>query len=197
MIQMILIIDNYDSFVYNLARYIEELGKEAVVIRNDKLTILQIEKMAPEGIIISPGPKDPKDTGICRQVIDFFKGKIPVLGICLGHQTIGYVFGASIIHGKEPVHGKLSFINHDNEGIFRGIKNPLKVTRYHSLVIDKDNLPECLQITCTTEDGVVMGVRHKEYLIEGVQFHPEAELTECGHEMLGNFLNNLEKQQVL
>jgi para-aminobenzoate synthetase component 2 len=194
---MILIIDNYDSFVYNLARYVEELGEETLVVRNDKLSIREIEVMAPIGIIISPGPKNPEDSGICREVVEHFKGKIPLLGICLGHQTIGYVFGAGIIQGKEPVHGKLAYVRHDGKGIFKGIKIPLRVTRYHSLVIDKETLPECLEITCLTEDGVIMGIRHKEYMIEGVQFHPEAELTECGHEILGNFIKNIKRQQEL
>ncbi|MBV7273548.1 aminodeoxychorismate/anthranilate synthase component II [Clostridium sp. PL3] len=185
---MFLMIDNYDSFVYNLVRYLEELKEDVKVCRNDKLTLDDIEKMEPEGIIISPGPKSPEQSGICVDVIRRFSGKIPILGICLGHQSIGYAFNANIIKGKEPVHGKVFEVYHENTGVFKKIKNPVKVTRYHSLIIDKETIPECLRVTCKTSEGVVMGVRHKEYLLEGVQFHPEAELTECGHQMLKNFL---------
>jgi para-aminobenzoate synthetase component II len=186
---MFLMIDNYDSFVYNLVRYLEELKEEVIVCRNDKLTLKDVEKMQPEGIIISPGPKSPEQSGICVDVIRAFSGRIPILGICLGHQSIGYAFGAEIVKGIEPVHGKVSDVQHDDSGVFNGIKNPVKVTRYHSLIIEKETLPECLMITSETSDGVIMGVRHREYLVEGVQFHPEAELTECGHEMLRNFLD--------
>lgn len=186
---MFLMIDNYDSFVYNLVRYLEELKEDVKICRNDMLTIEDIEKMDPQGIIISPGPKAPKDAGICVEVIKKFAGKIPILGICLGHQSIGYAFGGNIVKGKEPTHGKVFEVNHKDIGIFRNIKNPVKVTRYHSLIIEKESLPECLEITSETSDGVIMGIRHKKFLIEGVQFHPEAELTECGHEMLKNFLN--------
>lgn len=185
---MFLMIDNYDSFVYNLVRYLEELNEDVKVCRNDKLTLDDVEKMQPEGIIISPGPKSPEQSGICVDVIKKFSCKIPILGICLGHQSIGYAFDANIIKGKEPVHGKVFEVHHKNTGVFKEIKNPVKVTRYHSLIIEKETLPECLTVTSETSDGVIMGVRHKEYLVEGVQFHPEAELTECGHEMLKNFL---------
>lgn len=185
---MFLIIDNYDSFVYNLVRYLEELKEDVKVYKNDKLTLEDVEKMQPQGIIISPGPKSPEQSGICVDIIKKFSGKIPILGICLGHQSIGYAFGANIIKGKEPIHGKIFKVCHKDIGVFKQIKNPVRVTRYHSLVIEKETLPECLIITCETNDGVIMGVRHKEYLVEGVQFHPEAELTECGHEMLKNFL---------
>ena len=147
-----------------------------------------IEEIQPEAIILSPGPKSPEQSGICLDIIEKFCGKIPILGICLGHQCIGYAFGAKVIKGEEPVHGKLFKVNHQNIGVFQEIENPLLVTRYHSLIIEKETLPECLTITCETADGVIMGVRHKEYLVEGVQFHPEAELTEYGHEMLKNFL---------
>jgi glutamine amidotransferase of anthranilate synthase or aminodeoxychorismate synthase len=181
-------IDNYDSFVYNLVRYLEELKEDVKVCRNDKLTLEDVEKMQLEGIIISPGPKSPEQSGICVDVIKKFSGKIPILGICLGHQSIGYAFGANIIKGREPVHGKVFEVYHKSTGVFKEIKNPVKVTRYHSLIIEKETFPECLTITSETSDGVIMGVRHKEYLVEGVQFHPEAELTECGHEMLKNFL---------
>jgi glutamine amidotransferase of anthranilate synthase or aminodeoxychorismate synthase len=181
-------IDNYDSFVYNLVRYLEELKEDVEVCRNDKLTLEDVEKMQPEGIIISPGPKSPEQSGICVDVIKNFSGRIPILGICLGHQSIGYAFGANIIKGKEPIHGKVFEVYHKSTGVFKEIKNPVKVTRYHSLIIEKETLPKCLTVTSETSDGVIMGVRHKEYLVEGVQFHPEAELTEYGHEMLKNFL---------
>ncbi|WP_061995110.1 aminodeoxychorismate/anthranilate synthase component II [Clostridium sp. ATCC 25772] len=187
---MFLMIDNYDSFVYNLVRYLEEIEEETIVFRNDKITLEKIEEINPEGIIISPGPKAPKDSGIVLDAIDRFKGKIPIFGVCLGHQSIGYAFHGNIVKGKVPVHGKINLVNHDKEGVFKNIKNPFNVTRYHSLIIEKESLPECLKITAQTEDGVIMGVRHKKYPIEGVQFHPEAELTEFGHEILKNFINN-------
>ncbi|WP_129595775.1 anthranilate synthase component II [Anaerophilus nitritogenes] len=192
---MFLMIDNYDSFVYNLVRYLEELQEDVKIYRNDKLTIDDIEKMEPEGIIISPGPKSPEDAGICVQVIKKFAGKIPILGICLGHQSIGYAFDAHIIKGKEPVHGKVVEVHHNGQGVFQGIKNPVKVTRYHSLIIEKESLPECLEITSETSDGVIMGIRHKNFLVEGVQFHPEAVLTESGHEMLKNFLQSAKEHK--
>ncbi len=185
---MFLMIDNYDSFVYNLVRYLEELEEEVAVFRNDSLTLEDIERMQPEGIIISPGPKSPEQSGICVDVIREFGGRIPILGICLGHQSMAYAYGGRIVNGAEPVHGKVFDVFHDGTGVFRGLKNPIKVTRYHSLVVDKETLPECLRITSETADGVIMGLRHRDYLVEGVQFHPEAELTECGHEMLRNFL---------
>lgn len=190
---MFLMIDNYDSFVYNLVRYLEELKEDVTVYRNDKLTLEDIEKIHPKGIIISPGPKSPEQSGICIDIIKKFSNKIPILGICLGHQCIGYAFGANIIKGKEPVHGKVFKLNHKNTGIFKGLKNPVGVTRYHSLIIEKETLPKCLNITCETTDGVIMGIRHKKYLVEGVQFHPEAELTECGHKMLKNFIEEAKK----
>jgi para-aminobenzoate synthetase component 2 len=185
---MFLMIDNYDSFVYNLVRYLEELQEDVKVFRNDKLTLEDIENMKPQGIIISPGPKSPENSGICVDVIKKFAGEIPILGICLGHQSIGYAFGGNIVKGKEPVHGKVFSVHHKGIGIFKGIKNPFKVTRYHSLIIEKESLPECLEITSESSDGVIMGIKHKKFLIEGVQFHPEAELTEFGHEILKNFL---------
>ncbi|WMJ82394.1 aminodeoxychorismate/anthranilate synthase component II [Clostridium sp. MB40-C1] len=190
---MILMIDNYDSFVYNLVRYLEELGEKVCVYRNDKITIKDIEKISPEGIIISPGPKDPKDTGSSVEIIKKYKGKIPILGICLGHQAIGYAFGGNIVKGNKPMHGKISEVFHNGKGVFENIKNPLKVTRYHSLIVDKDSLPKCFSITCETKDGVIMGIMHKEYDIEGVQFHPEAELTEEGHKILKNFIKRCRK----
>jgi para-aminobenzoate synthetase component 2 len=181
-------IDNYDSFVYNLVRYLEELKEEVKVVRNDKITLEDIEKIQPEGIIISPGPKSPEEASICVSVVKKFSGKIPILGICLGHQCIAYAFDAKIVKGKEPIHGKVHVIEHKDMGVFKELKNPVNVTRYHSLIVDKETLPKCFDITCETQDGVIMGIRHKKHLVEGVQFHPEAELTECGHDMLKNFL---------
>lgn len=186
---MFIMIDNYDSFVYNLVRYFQELEEDVYTVRNDKITIKEIEELKPEGIIISPGPKSPLESGICLEILEHFKGKIPILGICLGHQCIGHFFGGSVVKGKEPIHGKLSSVTHDNKGIFKGIPNPFTVTRYHSLIVEKDNISKDLEISAVTSDGVVMGVRHKKYLIEGVQFHPEAELTEHGHQLLKNFID--------
>lgn len=181
-------IDNYDSFTYNLVQFLGELEEEVVVKRNDEITIAKIQKLNPDLIIISPGPCTPKESGISLEVIDEFKDKKPILGICLGHQSIGYVFGAEIIEASEPVHGKVHHIKHNNKGVFKNLNNPLRVTRYHSLVIDSDTLPEELEITAKSKTGEIMGVRHKDYLIEGVQFHPEAILTEQGHELLNNFI---------
>lgn len=186
---MFLMIDNYDSFVYNLVRYFEELNEKVCVYRNDKITIEEIKVLNPEGIIISPGPKSPKDAGISLQIIKEFKGKIPILGICLGHQVIAQYFGGRIIKGIKPVHGKISEVFHNGEGIFKGLPTPFKATRYHSLVVEPSNLPLDLDVTAQTVDGIIMGIKHKKYCIEGVQFHPEAELTEYGHEMLENFIN--------
>ncbi|PRR83404.1 anthranilate synthase component II [Clostridium vincentii] len=185
---MLLMIDNYDSFVYNLVRYFKELNEDIVVYRNDKITLDIIEQENFLGIILSPGPKAPKDAGLCLDIIHNLKGKIPILGICLGHQCIGTYFGGEIIKGREPVHGKLSYIKHDGEGIFKDIKRPLRVTRYHSLVISKMDLPKEIKVTAETEDGVIMGIAHNKYPIYGVQFHPEAELTEDGHKILNNFV---------
>ncbi|SKA87590.1 para-aminobenzoate synthetase component 2 [Clostridium sp. USBA 49] len=185
---MILMIDNYDSFVYNLFRYFKEINEEICVYRNDKITLKQIEELNPEAIILSPGPKSPLEAGICLDVVHYFKEKTPIFGICLGHQTICSYFGSKIIKGEKPVHGKVTPIYHNSQGVFKGLKNPINVTRYHSLIVDKHTLPSELKITAETEDGVIMAVKHKKYLIEGVQFHPEAELTEYGHQMLKNFL---------
>lgn len=185
---MFLMIDNYDSFVYNLVRYFKELNEEVLVYRNDKITIKKIIELNPKGIILSPGPKSPKESNICLDIIREFKGKIPILGICLGHQCIGYAFDSKIVRGKKPVHGKVSLIEHNGKGIFKNIKNPLNVTRYHSLKIDETSVSDELCITALTEDNVVMGIEHKNYPIWGVQFHPEAVLTECGHDILANFI---------
>lgn len=186
---MLLMIDNYDSFVFNLVRYIEELGEEVLIYRNDKISVEEIKKLNIDGIIISPGPKSPKDAGISLDILNNFKGVKPILGICLGHQCIGYYFNNKVIKGREPVHGKISYINHNGKDLFKGVKNPLRVTRYHSLIIDNENLNNDIEVTSYTEDNIIMGVRHKTYPIYGVQFHPEAEMTEEGHKILENFIN--------
>ena len=185
---MLLMIDNYDSFVYNLVRYFEELGEEIIIYRNDKITIEEIEKMNIDGIIISPGPKSPNEAGLSLDIIDKFKDKLPILGICLGHQCIGHYFNAVVKKGKEPVHGKMFNITHNNKGVFNNVKNPLRVTRYHSLIVSKENFPDSLEITSETDDKIIMGIRHKDYDIYGVQFHPEAEMTEEGLKILENFI---------
>jgi para-aminobenzoate synthetase component 2 len=183
-------IDNYDSFVYNLVRYFDEIGEVVEVVRNDKIDVECIDENKYLGIVISPGPKNPREAGVCLDIIDRFKGKVPIFGICLGHQCIGHYFGGEIIKGKIPMHGKISEVTHDNKGMFYGVKNPLKVTRYHSLIINKEKLPKELDITAETldSDKVIMGMRHKKLPIYGVQFHPEAELTEEGHKILENFI---------
>jgi anthranilate synthase component 2 len=191
---MILMIDNYDSFTWNLVQYFGELGADMQVYRNDELTLADIETMAPTHIVISPGPCTPKEAGISVQVIRHFAGKIPLLGVCLGHQGIGEAFGGNIIRAKRVMHGKISAIHHRGEGVFGGLANPFNATRYHSLVIEQATLPECLQVTAWTEndDGSmeeIMGVKHKTLAIEGVQFHPESILTEHGHQLLKNFLD--------
>jgi len=185
---LILMIDNYDSFVYNLVQYLKRLNEEVVVCRNDEVTIDEIKQMSPDMIVISPGPCTPNEAGISKQVVEELKGEIPILGICLGHQTLGQVFGGEVIKAIQPVHGKVHPITHADKGVFKGLNNPLKVTRYHSLVIDRKSLPECFDITAETAEGEIMGVYHKELMIEGVQFHPEAVLTEQGMELLENFL---------
>lgn len=190
---MLLMIDNYDSFTYNLVQYLSELGEEVAVYRNDRITIDEIRDMKPSRIVVSPGPCTPNEAGISMQIIETFAGKIPILGVCLGHQALGQVFGGRIIHAKDIMHGKISLIHHNNGGVFRGLDNPFQATRYHSLVIEKDSLPDCLELTAwtETESGVfdeIMGVRHKEYPLEGVQFHPESILTQHGHDLLRNFL---------
>jgi para-aminobenzoate synthetase component II len=182
-------IDNYDSFVYNLVRYFKELEEEIIIYRNDKITIHDIENMDITGIVISPGPKDPKQAGISLEILERFKGKLPILGICLGHQCIGHYFGGKIVKGKVPMHGKISEVVHNNQHIFKDVKNPLKVTRYHSLEIENSSIPAELEVICQTEDQVIMAVKHKDYPIYGVQFHPEAELTEDGHKILKNFID--------
>ncbi|MBM7558621.1 anthranilate synthase component II [Marinitoga litoralis] len=186
---MILMIDNYDSFTYNLVHYLNLLNEEVLVYRNDKITIEEIEKLNPDMIVISPGPKTPNEAGISLEIIKVFKEKIPIFGVCLGHQTIAQSFGAKVIKAKEPVHGKVYPIKHNSKGVFKGLKNPLNVTRYHSLVVSKEDLPEDLEITAESLEGEIMAIKHKKYPIESVQFHPEAVLTEHGLDMLKNFLS--------
>lgn len=194
---MFIMIDNYDSFVYNLVRYVKELGENIKIYRNDKVDINSIRESNPEGIIISPGPGTPENSGICSEIIEEFKGKIPILGICLGHQTIAHEFGGKVVKGEEPVHGKVHFITNDGKGVFRGLPNRFKVTRYHSLVVENEQLPKSLIVTARTDDGTIMGIRHEEFFVEGVQFHPEAELTEFGHEMIKNFIESCRERSDL
>jgi len=184
---MILIIDNYDSFVYNLAQYLGELGWQPVVYRNDQITLAQIEELAPTHIVISPGPCTPLEAGISNDAIQHFGGKIPILGVCLGHQCIGHVYGGRIGRAS-PVHGKTSLIHHDGQTIYQSLANPFPATRYHSLIIKPEGLPSWLKVTAKTPEGIIMGVRHQDYVVEGVQFHPESILTEVGHDILTNFL---------
>ena len=191
---MLLMIDNYDSFTFNIVRYFGELGAEVKVYRNDQITIPEIEQLKPSHLVISPGPCTPNEAGVSLEAIRYFAGKMPILGICLGHQSIGQVFGGNIIRAKEVMHGKVSPVYHRDIGVFAGLANPLTVTRYHSLVVESATLPECLEVTAWTLDSngnpsEIMGIRHKEYDIEGVQFHPEAILTQQGHELLANFLS--------
>jgi anthranilate synthase/aminodeoxychorismate synthase-like glutamine amidotransferase len=181
-------IDNYDSFTYNLVQYFGELGQDLKVYRNNKITISEIEKMGPECIVISPGPCTPKEAGISIEVIKHFAGKIPILGVCLGHQSIGEAFGGDVIRAPYLMHGKTSMIHHDGKTIFAGLPNPFEATRYHSLIIKRETLPSVLEVTAWTEDNVIMGVRHKQFKVEGVQFHPESILTGAGKDLLRNFL---------
>lgn len=185
---MILMIDNYDSFTYNLVHYLESLNEEVKVVRNDAISIPEIIALDPDMIVLSPGPCTPNEAGVCLEVVRALQGKFPILGICLGHQTIGQVYGGKIVQAIAPVHGKVHPIQHENKGVFKGLNQPLNVTRYHSLVVERESLPDCLEITAETREGEIMGLRHKTYLIEGVQFHPEAILTEQGHELLNHFL---------
>lgn len=184
---MILIIDNYDSFVYNLAQYVGELGWEPLVYRNDQITLEKIEELAPTHIIISPGPGTPLDAGISNDVIRHFAGKIPLLGVCLGHQCIGHVYGGEVVR-HTPKHGKTSTIHHDGKTVFSSLPNPIEGGRYHSLIVEAATLPSCLEVSARTESGIIMGLRHKDLVVEGVQFHPESILTDTGHTLLQNFL---------
>ena len=191
---MLLMIDNYDSFTYNLVQYFGELGADVVVKRNDEVTLQDIENLAPERLVISPGPCSPNEAGISMAAIEHFAGKLPILGVCLGHQSIGQVFGGQVVRADAVMHGKTSPIYHRDEGVFKGLSNPFEATRYHSLVVDRHSLPECLEITAWTQnqDGSIdkiMGMRHREHKIEGVQFHPESILTEHGHDLLKNFMS--------
>ncbi|PIT07095.1 anthranilate/aminodeoxychorismate synthase component II [Snodgrassella alvi] len=185
---MLLFIDNYDSFTYNIVQYLGQLGEEIIVKNNDEITLQDISVLAPEKIVIGPGPCTPKEAGISVAAIKQFGAKIPILGICLGHQSIGYAFGADIVRAKQVMHGKISPVYHHNSSVFANLPNPVNCTRYHSLVINKETLPDCLEITAWTDDNEIMGIRHKTQAIEGVQFHPEGLLTENGYEMLHNFL---------
>ncbi len=189
----VVMVDNYDSFTYNLVQYLGELGADVTVVRNDQVTVDDIESLSPDKIVISPGPCTPKEAGVSVDAIVKLAGKYPILGVCLGHQSIGYAFGGNIIHAKSIMHGKTSLIYHHNLGVFEGLTNPFTATRYHSLVIEQSSLPDCLEITAWTQDEAgnldeIMGVRHKQLEIEGVQFHPESILTEHGHDLLKNFL---------
>ena len=187
---MLLMIDNYDSFTYNLVQYFSELGQEVVVERNDKISLKEIKNLNPEFLVLSPGPCTPNEAGISLEIVSNFKGKIPILGVCLGHQSIGQAFGGKITHAKTIMHGKTSDIHHTNKGVFKGLSNPFTATRYHSLVIERESLPECFEITAWTDDEEIMGIRHKELYLEGVQFHPESILSEYGHDLLRNFIKN-------
>ena len=189
----VVMVDNYDSFTYNLVQYLGELGAKVTVVRNDQVSVEDIEKLLPDKIVISPGPCTPKEAGVSVATINHFKGRIPILGVCLGHQSIGYTFGGQIVHAKSIMHGKTSLVYHHNIGVFKDLNNPFTATRYHSLVIEQTTLPDCLEVTAWTEDdngqqNEIMGVRHKTLDIEGVQFHPESILTEHGHDLLRNFL---------
>ena len=190
---MLLMIDNYDSFTYNVVQYLGELGADVHVVRNDELSVAEIEALKPERIVVSPGPCTPSEAGVSIEAILHFAGKLPILGVCLGHQSIGQAYGGDVVRARQVMHGKTSPVFHEDKGVFAGLNKPLTVTRYHSLVVKRETLPDCLEITAWTQhdDGSVdeiMGVRHRDYLIEGVQFHPESILSEQGHEMLANFL---------
>ena len=183
-------IDNYDSFTYNLVQYLGELGEDVRVFRNDEITLEEVGRLNPAKIVISPGPCTPNEAGVSVPLIRGFAGRIPILGVCLGHQSIGQAYGGSIVHARTLMHGKTSLIRHDGKGVFRGLPNPFTATRYHSLVIARESLPECLEVTAWTDDGEIMAVRHRSVPVEGVQFHPESILTEHGHDLLSNFLKS-------
>lgn len=189
---MILVVDNYDSFVHNLARYLRVLGRECRVVRNDAITLDEIAALAPSHIVISPGPCTPNEAGISNAAIERFASSVPILGVCLGHQCIGQAFGGRVVRAHRPVHGKTSMIGHDGEGVFKGLPRPLRVTRYHSLAVADEGLPDVLAVTARSEDGQIMGLRHRAYPVIGVQFHPEAILTESGYDLLRNFLEGVD-----
>ena len=186
---MLLLIDNYDSFTYNLFQYLSELGEEVWVARNDGVTLEEIEARSPQRIVISPGPGTPEQAGISNDVIRYFGEQIPILGVCLGHQCVGYSYGAKIDRAREIKHGKSSLIHHDGKGLFSGLPSPFPAIRYHSLAVMSDNLPSCLEVSARTENGIIMGLRHRQFPVEGVQFHPESIMTEVGKDLLKNFLN--------
>jgi anthranilate synthase/aminodeoxychorismate synthase-like glutamine amidotransferase len=187
----VLVLDNYDSFVYNLVQYLGELGAEPIVHRHDALTLDQIIEIDPDGVLISPGPGRPEDAGLTNEVIRHFAGKRPVLGVCLGMQAIGQVFGGEVVRAQQVMHGKTSLIRHQGAGVFAGLPDPLEATRYHSLIVDRASVPDVLEITAESDDGLVMGLRHREHAVEGVQFHPESILTVGGHDLMANFLTSL------
>jgi anthranilate synthase/aminodeoxychorismate synthase-like glutamine amidotransferase len=184
----VLVIDNVDSFVYNLVQYLGELGAQPVVVRNNEVTVDEALATKPDAVLLSPGPGRPEDAGILCDAITAFAGKVPVFGVCLGHQAIGHVFGGTVIRAPELLHGKASLVHHHNTGVFSGLESPVQATRYHSLVVEATTLPDCLEVTATTDDGMIMGMRHRDVDVEGVQFHPESILTNHGHKMLANFL---------
>ena len=188
---MILIIDNYDSFTYNLYQYLCELGADVTVVRNDVATLEDLEAMSPKGIVISPGPRTPREAGISNDVVRRFGSRMPVLGVCLGHQCVGYAYGGTVGGAGEIMHGKTSMIHHDGRGVFQGLPNPFEAIRYHSLAVDPNGLPDCLGVTARTDKGIIMGLRHKEYPVEGVQFHPESIMTAVGKPLLQNFLDKV------
>ena len=186
--RMILIIDNYDSFTYNLVQYLGELGSKPEVRRNDQISVEEVSRLNPERIVISPGPKTPSEAGICLEVIEKLSGRVPILGVCLGHQAIGQAFGGKVVRAPQIMHGKTSLISHDGKTVFAGLPNPFPATRYHSLIVERRGLPDCLEISATSPDGLIMGLRHKRMKVEGVQFHPESILTDAGKRLLANFL---------
>ena len=185
---MVLMIDNYDSFTYNLVQYLAELGTQVRVVRNDEISVDEVRSLAPRAIVISPGPSAPDQAGISLELVQYLAGRVPIFGVCLGHQTIGQAFGGKVVRAKRVMHGKVSAVRHDGEGVFRGLPAEFRATRYHSLAVERESLPACLKITAEAEDGEIMGLRHRDYAVEGVQFHPEALLTEHGHRMLQNFI---------
>ena len=184
----VLVIDNVDSFVYNLVQYLGELGAQPIVVRNNEVTVDEALATKPDAVLLSPGPGRPEDAGILCDAITAFAGEVPVFGVCLGHQAIGHVFGGNVIRAPELLHGKTSLVHHHNTGVFAGLESPVQATRYHSLVVESATLPDCLEVTATTDDGMIMGMRHRDFDVEGVQFHPESILTNHGHKMLANFL---------
>ena len=191
---MILMIDNYDSFTYNLVQYLEEIGPKVEVIRNDVMTVAQIEELHPEAIVISPGPGGPPDAGVCLDVVKTLSGRVPILGVCLGHQTIAAAFGAKIVGARKLMHGKTSMVTADGEGIFRGVSKPFQAMRYHSLAVAREPLPDCLKVTARSEDDEIMGIRHTEHPTEGIQFHPESIMTTIGKRLLRNFVKVVDPQ---